>query len=188
MSAPTEPWSRAPGEGARAHQALRLYLEAGPSRSLTAVAQRLHKSRSLVGRWSARYAWSARAAAYDAALAAAFDHELAEARREAVRVHVAQADKSLQVFGQWLAQVDGASLSVAEAVSLRRSALEAQRVVLGLDSLVAAAAAPAESDAGHDCCAVEEMTDEERLEQLRRLRDEADRRITEAERDLAAGG
>ncbi len=162
-----------PGEGARPYAAFRSYLEQGAGRSLTAVAQQLHKSRTLIGRWSAQWAWSARAAAWDAALAAAFDRELGEARRDHARVHVAQTARTLEVVGQWLAQADGAALSASEAVALRRSALDADRLVLGLGADTETAL-PAEPGAKMDASA---LTDEERRDHLRQLRDEVDRRL-----------
>ena len=52
-------WDRQPDESPPAHAALRCYLDQGPGRSVTKVAEELHKSRSLIGRWSARHRWQA---------------------------------------------------------------------------------------------------------------------------------
>jgi hypothetical protein len=43
-----------PREGAKAFAAFKAYLDMGAERSLEAVAQKLHKSEQLLGRWSAK--------------------------------------------------------------------------------------------------------------------------------------
>ncbi len=58
-------WHRTPGESAKAHHAFEIYCVLGPDRSLNAVAQKCNKSVSILGRWSARWGWVGRAAAYD---------------------------------------------------------------------------------------------------------------------------
>ena len=58
-----------PRESAKAFAAFSLYLSLGPQRSLTEVAQKLHKSVTMLGRWSAKFAWTDRVAAHGAHLA-----------------------------------------------------------------------------------------------------------------------
>jgi hypothetical protein len=58
-----------PRESAKAFAAFSLYLNLGPQRSLTEVAQKLHKSVTMLGRWSAKFAWTDRVAAHGAHLA-----------------------------------------------------------------------------------------------------------------------
>lgn len=53
------------GESAEAYEAARLYFEMAANRSQEAVAQKLSKSRQLLGRWSTKWNWAERAAAYD---------------------------------------------------------------------------------------------------------------------------
>ena len=60
-----QPWERQRGESAQAYQAAWAYFEMGADRSLDAVARNLHKSRSLLARWSADWSWVERAEAYD---------------------------------------------------------------------------------------------------------------------------
>ena len=55
-----------PRESAKAFAAFSLYLNLGPQRSLTEVAQKLHKSVTMLGRWSAKFAWTDRVAAHGA--------------------------------------------------------------------------------------------------------------------------
>lgn len=61
----TNPWERQEGESVKAFEAFTIYLEMGDERGIRAVAQRLDKSRTLIGRWSVNYRWVERAAAYD---------------------------------------------------------------------------------------------------------------------------
>ncbi|MEI6078767.1 MAG: hypothetical protein WCS94_24545 [Verrucomicrobiota bacterium] len=56
-------------ESAKAFAAFSLYLSLGPQRSLAEVAQKLHKSVTMLGRWSAKFDWPARVAAHGAHLA-----------------------------------------------------------------------------------------------------------------------
>ena len=56
-------------ESAKAFAAFSLYLSLGPQRSLAEVARKLHKSVTMLGRWSAKFDWPARVAAHGAHLA-----------------------------------------------------------------------------------------------------------------------
>ena len=56
-------------ESDKAFAAFSLYLSLGPQRSLAEVAQKLHKSVTMLGRWSAKFDWPARVAAHAAHLA-----------------------------------------------------------------------------------------------------------------------
>lgn len=58
-----------PRESNKAFAAFSLYLSLGPERSTAAVAKKLAKSEQLVRRWSAKFDWPARVAAYGAHLA-----------------------------------------------------------------------------------------------------------------------
>ena len=56
-------------ESEKAFAAFSLYLSLGPQRSLAVVSRKLQKSVTLLGRWSAKFDWPARIAAYGAHLA-----------------------------------------------------------------------------------------------------------------------
>ena len=65
----TAAFEQQPKESAKAFAAFSLYLSMGPKRSLAAVAQTLHKSVTIFGRWSAKFGWQERVAAHAAHLA-----------------------------------------------------------------------------------------------------------------------
>jgi len=78
-------WERRCGESAKAHAAAWIYIELGSQRSLSKTAQVLQKSphyTRLLKRWSARFQWVKRAAAYDDRL----DRIEQQAREAAVRM------------------------------------------------------------------------------------------------------
>ena len=83
----SEPWERQPGESSKAFQAFQTYLDLGPTRTLTEAARKLHKNRTTLGQWSARWRWQDRLSAYESELARkAFEAE-AESRREMAQRH-----------------------------------------------------------------------------------------------------
>lgn len=64
-SIPPEPWERQKGESIKAFEAFATYRDM-PHRSIRAVAQKLEKSATLIGRWSSNHEWQKRIAAWDA--------------------------------------------------------------------------------------------------------------------------
>ena len=61
-----EVWLRQSGESSKAYAAFKEYLEQDRHhRSIRRVAQKLHKSSTLIGRWSRQNQWSKRVEAYD---------------------------------------------------------------------------------------------------------------------------
>lgn len=60
------PWERQPEEGSKPFQAFACYRDMDPGeRSLAKVAKELHKSTTLMGRWSRDWKWVERVRAYD---------------------------------------------------------------------------------------------------------------------------
>ena len=64
-----KPWEPQKGESIPAFQAFAEYRDMGDSRSIEAVARSLAKSRTLIGRWSARWKWTERLQAFVAYMA-----------------------------------------------------------------------------------------------------------------------
>src|SRR5579859_397811 len=67
-----------PKESEKAFAAFSMYLSLGPERSLAAVGRKLGKSKVMMEKWSRRFEWSARIAAYGAHMALV-EREAAEA-------------------------------------------------------------------------------------------------------------
>lgn len=103
---------RLENERAERYQARTLYTTMGPDRNLRAVAQKLDKSLTIVGRWSTEDDWPRLAAAYDQMLGNLAARDAAETYRadlEAHRKKAMDAGRSLfQVAGQLLQQVNTA--------------------------------------------------------------------------------
>ena len=72
-----QPWERQKGESAQAFAAFLVYLQMGVDRSLSAVGQRLGKSRALMERWSSANSWVERCRAWD-------NHLQREAKKAAI--------------------------------------------------------------------------------------------------------
>lgn len=75
-------WEQQPRESAKAYDAFLLYRDLGAERSLAAVGQRLGKSKAICERWSARWSWVRRCAAYDTHLVRLADEARGRALEE----------------------------------------------------------------------------------------------------------
>lgn len=62
---PTNIWNKQPKETKKAFEAFKLYRDMGFERSQAKVAKKLGKSTQLMSRWSRKYKWVKRAAAWD---------------------------------------------------------------------------------------------------------------------------
>lgn len=65
MAKEAKPWERQDGETPKQFEAFVAYRDMGEERSLSAVAQRLNKSKQLLGRWSAANNWVERCTDWD---------------------------------------------------------------------------------------------------------------------------
>ena len=63
------PFEQQPRESNKAFAAFSLYLSLGPQRGLREVARKLDKSLTVIGKWSVKFDWPARVAAYGVHLA-----------------------------------------------------------------------------------------------------------------------
>lgn len=114
-----EPWERQAGEHAARFEAFATYRDAGPDRTIRAVAQRLGKSASLIARWSADDAWQRRIEAWE--------QHLDKLRREAAeqeivdmaKRHATVADAMLDKVAQLLETHDLLDFMAAEMLNAR---------------------------------------------------------------------
>ncbi|MFI1830738.1 hypothetical protein ACH41E_30515 [Streptomyces sp. NPDC020412] len=168
-----EPWHRQTGESVQAFEGFALYRDLGPARSVTKVARELHKSRTLVGRWSRSFAWVMRAAAYDREQDRLFLAEQAQARRDVARRHakLAQAVQGKAVAR--LQTLDPRELSPSELLRYIQVAAEIERRAVG-EGPVSGLVEERDQGAG-----VEALSDEERRARMEQLRRELERRLAE---------
>jgi hypothetical protein len=139
MSDATKAWDRQPGESASAYAAFREY-QWQERRSVRDVARQLNKSVTLIGRWSTRWNWVARVAAFDAdqdrkRTAALEDERLTAARRQAQLGYAVQ-----EVAVQALAAADPATLTVSEATRLLGLGVRIERDALDVTTTPGAVA------------------------------------------------
>jgi hypothetical protein len=90
MTEPTEiplaGWERMPGETTLAHKAARAYFNMGVSRTLEKVAGQFGRHPKQTERWSKRWKWGIRSAAFD-------DHRAREEQIELDRLEIARVAK-----------------------------------------------------------------------------------------------
>jgi len=87
--------TKIPPEPPKAAEALQVYMELGPRRSLLQAAGKVRVSRGSVERWSARYGWVERAAEFDARIREERTKgAIVEARRSGRRAEAERAELS----------------------------------------------------------------------------------------------
>jgi hypothetical protein len=123
---------RLEGESADAYAACVAYCALGHARSTAKVGQQLGKSKTLMDRWSARWHWVARAAAWDTALAAQTQAAYADEATAIARAHAQEAAKLREMALYALAACDRENLPAAVALRLWTEAIRIERLSLGL--------------------------------------------------------
>lgn len=88
-----KPWERQKGESDKAYEAFVTYRDMGTNRSIRAVAQKLAKSRTQIGKWSSGWEWTERVRAYDNELEK-------EARAKAVKDRKDMTDRHIKIAMQ----------------------------------------------------------------------------------------
>jgi hypothetical protein len=121
------PWDRREGESPPAYEAFNAYVLMGVGRSAEAVARECKKSASLFRRWSARWDWVERAAAWDR-------HQAEIAHKARKRATVDQAKKWARRIDQYrtgLYRPFRMAIRFAEKVE-REAAMSGQDPPIGL--------------------------------------------------------
>ena len=123
----TKPWERQEGESVKAFEAFTVYLEMGDERSIREVAQRLAKSRTLIGRWSVTYQWGERVAAFDADVQRKAHAKAVKKRRNMVDRHISIALKMQEKALMALEQMDPADIDPKNLIAMLREATKLEQ-------------------------------------------------------------
>lgn len=183
---PVDPWEQRDGESAKAFEAFKVYRDLGAKRSITLVCERLDKTRALIGRWSAKYQWVTRAAAWDREDDRKFLAEQRYARKSIARKQQRMVGTFQSKLLQRLNTLDPSELSAAELIRWLEitTKIEAQSAEVDLDTK-AYKQAQAESD--NPTARYETMPDEERRERLAALQREIADRMRIGSEELEKG-
>ena len=123
----TKPWERQEGESVKAFEAFTVYLEMGDERSIREVAQRLAKSRTLIGRWSVTYQWVERVAAFDADVQRKAHAKAVKKRRNMVDRHISIALKMQEKALMALEKMDPADIDPKNLIAMLREATKLEQ-------------------------------------------------------------
>ena len=88
-----KPWERQKGESDKAYEAFVTYRDMGTDRSIRAVAQKLDKSRTQIGKWSSAWNWTERVRIYDNELET-------EVRAKAIKGRKDMTDRHIKIAMQ----------------------------------------------------------------------------------------
>ena len=99
----------------------------GDERSIREVAQRLAKSRTLIGRWSVTYQWVERVAAFDADVQRKAHAKAVKKRRNMVDRHISIALKMQEKALMALEQMDPADIDPKNLIAMLREATKLEQ-------------------------------------------------------------
>ena len=135
------PWERQKDEPLKAWEAFAAYRDMGMARSQSKVAEKLHKSRPTMGRWSALYSWTERCRAWDAYLDSERRRALLKEAEAAARRHAKIAQSMLEEVDECVnamrtpdEQGKVEQLPLDQVVRWFDSAVKAERLALGLST------------------------------------------------------
>lgn len=83
-----KPWERQKGESDKAYEAFVTYRDMGADRSIRAVAQKLDKSRTQIGKWSSAWDWTERVRIYDNELETEVRAKVIKGRKDMTDRHI----------------------------------------------------------------------------------------------------
>lgn len=173
---PVDPWDRQPDETGPSYDGFLTYRDLGITRSLAKVAQESGKHRSLIERWSSRHHWPLRAAAWDREQDRAYQLALIQERKKAAKRNARIAAAALQKAANGIVALSPHTMSASDIARLLAAASNLERLALGEPTANVQVAGP-----GGGPVKVETdmtlLTDEERVERMKQLRDEIDRRL-----------
>ena len=114
MTPERKPWDRCKGETRKAYEAFLCYRDMGDSRRLVDVGEKLGKSEALMERWSFKWGWVDRVAAYEEGVRAEAEHRLFEAQ---VDEQLAAIAETLRQSKLRLQAADGVTAAVSQTLA-----------------------------------------------------------------------
>lgn len=130
-----EPWARQPNETPEAWQAFETYRDAEGKRRVAGVGEQLGKSTTLMERWSARWSWVDRAAAWDAEQDREWTREILRQRRIVGRRHLDTAQLLIDKAMARLETLDINTLTPRELVEFVKAGMDIETRIYGLDAV-----------------------------------------------------
>lgn len=174
-----DPWDRMDGETDPAWAAFVAYRDMGLERSLSKLAQDLHKSKQLLGGWSRKHSWQVRCNAWDREQDRQWQRELAVERRKAARRNIRTAGAAMTIAGGALTHLaaDPSKLKASDIARLMEVASKLESLAMGSPTEIVAGspgtgASASQAHVGH-------LSDEDRRARMLQLRRELDTRLDE---------
>lgn len=124
-------WERQPEETPKAYEAFCEYRDMGEKRTIAKVAEKLGKSDKLLERWSAKYEWVKRVAAWDDELDRQTARELIKDMAKTRARQRKQALKMQHKGLELLNDIRPGDAKLSEIVSLLKLGMEQERICLG---------------------------------------------------------
>ena len=128
-----QPWEQQDKETVQAYEAFSLYRSLGAARSLRKVAQKLHKSFTIMSRWSSRHKWADRVRAYDIAISKEVVADEKDAVLRMNKRHMAESHKLQQLLLQRIDRIRPEILTPSDVARWLDIAVKIERRCMGLD-------------------------------------------------------
>ena len=136
-----KPWERQQGESSKAFEAFVIYRDMGADRTLTAVAEKLQKSYTLVRRWKERWRWPERVRAYDNDLEKAARAKAVKDRKDMISRHIKIATDLQDKACAALKNMDPQVMSPKDIKEILKMATDLERLNREIDETESGAGA-----------------------------------------------
>ncbi len=123
-----KPWEQQPGESGPAFEAFSTFRDLGPGRTVSAVAEKLRKSDSLLRRWKNKWNWRERAIAYDSAIAEEARRKVIKERKEMETRHIGIAMQLQKKALEALSVLEAEEMSPRDIKEFVKLATELERL------------------------------------------------------------
>ncbi len=125
------PWEKQKGESKQAFEAFTIYRDLGGKRSLQKVANELSKSHTLMKKWSSRWNWVERAAAWEEELDRQNRLAQIEGRKEMAKRHINEAMLFQQKVLERMRELKSSELTPNDMARWFETAVKIERLSRG---------------------------------------------------------